>query len=322
MNYKHLHYFWTVLNAGGIVRASEQLHLTPQTLSGQIKQLEQRLGQPLLRKAGRGVEPTDAGRLVMRYADEIFALGAALQDALASGRDPRRAALLRVGIADALPKAMAFHVLEPAMALPEPPQLVCHEGGLASLLGELAVHRLDLVLSDVPAPARLSVKVYTHLLGRTGIAFFAAPKLLKAAGLTVRRAQTSFPACLAQLPLLLPTSASALRARLDAWLRQQALMPTVAAEFDDSALLKAFGREGQGVFAAPAVLAQEIVQQHQVVLLGSPAELWEEFYAISVERRISHPAVAAITAAARGRLFAVPAGAPEKQPAPGAQGSV
>ena len=187
MNYKHLHYFWTVLRAGGVVRASEQLHLTPQTLSGQIKQLEQRLGQPLLRKAGRGVEPTDAGRLVMRYADEIFALGASLQEALHSGRDLRRATVLRVGIADALPKAIAFHVLEPAMALPEPPQLVCHEGGMTSLLAELAVHRLDLVLSDVPAPARLSVKVYTHLLGRTGIAFFAAPQLLKAVGLTVRR---------------------------------------------------------------------------------------------------------------------------------------
>ena len=304
MNYKHLHYFWTVLRAGGVVRASEQLHLTPQTLSGQIKLLEQRLGQPLLRKVGRGIEPTDAGRLVMRYADEIFSLGAALQEALDSGRDLRRATVLRVGIADALPKAMAFHVLEPAMALAEPPQLVCHEGGLTSLLGELAVHRLDLVLSDVPAPARLSVKVYTHLLGRTGIAFFAAPQLLKAAGLTARRAQSSFPACLAQMPLLLPTNASALRARLDAWLRQQALAPTVAAEFDDSALLKAFGREGQGVFAAPAVLAQEVMQQYQVTLLGQPVDVWEEFYAISVERRISHPAVAAITAAARGKLFA------------------
>ena len=297
MNYKHLHYFWTVLRAGGVVRASEQLHLTAQTLSGQIKLLEQR-------KAGHGVEPPDAGRLVMRYADEIFALGAALQEALDSGRDLRRATLLRVGIADALPKAIAFHVLEPAMALPDPPQLVCHEGGLTSLLAELAVHRLDLVLSDVPAPPRLRLKFYTHLLGRTGLAFFAAPQLPKPAGLTARRAQASFPACLAQLPLLLPTSASALRARLDAWLRQQALAPTVAAEFDDSALLKAFGREGQGVFAAPAVLAQEIVQQYQVSLLGCPEDVWEEFYAISVERRISHPAVAAITAAARGKLFA------------------
>lgn len=304
MNYKHLHYFWTVLRAGGIVRASEQLHLTPQTLSGQIKQLEERMGQPLLRKVGRGVEATEAGRLVMRYADDIFALGASLQEALATGRDARRTAALRVGIADSVPKAVAFHVLEPAMALPEPPRLACHEGGLTGLLGELAVHRLDLVVSDVPAPASLSVRVYTHLLGRSGVAFFAAPGLLQATGWTVRRARQAFPACLAGMPLLLPSAQTALRPRLDAWLRQHALAPPVAAEFDDSALLKAFGREGRGVFAAPAVLADEIVQQYQVRWLGTPDDLMEEFYAISVERRITHPAVAAITAAARGKLFA------------------
>jgi len=308
MNYKHLYYFWTVLRAGGIVRASEQLHLTPQTLSGQIKQLEERMGQPLLRKVGRGVEPTDAGRLVMRYADDIFALGASLQEALATGRDTRRTAVLRVGIADSVPKAVAFHVLEPAMALPEPPRLACHEGGLTGLLGELAVHRLDLVVSDVPAPSSLSVRVYTHLLGRTGVAFFAAPRLLQATGWTARRARKAFPACLADMPLLLPSTQTALRPRLDAWLRQHALAPQVAAEFDDSALLKAFGREGQGVFAAPAVLADEIVQQHQVQVLGTPDGLMEEFYAISVERRITHPAVAAITAAARGKLFAARVG--------------
>ncbi|MBI3101007.1 MAG: transcriptional activator NhaR [Burkholderiales bacterium] len=304
MNYKHLHYFWTVLRAGGIVRASEQLHLTPQTLSGQIKQLEERMGQPLLRKVGRGVEPTDAGRLVMRYADDIFALGASLQEALATGRDARRTMVLRVGVADSVPKAVAFHVLEPAMALPEPPRLACHEGGLTSLLGELAVHRLDLVVSDVPAPASLSVRVYTHLLGRSGVAFFAAPRLLQAMDWTLRRARKAFPACMADMPLLLPSAPTALRPRMDAWLRQHQLSPQVAAEFDDGALLKAFGREGQGVFAAPAVLADEIAQQYQVQWLGTPEDLIEEFYAISVERRITHPAVSAITAAARGKLFA------------------
>jgi len=303
MNYKHLHYFWTVLRAGGIVRASEQLHLTPQTLSGQIKQLEERMGQPLLRKVGRGVEPTDAGHLVMRYADDIFALGASLQEALATGRDARRTTVLRVGIADSVPKAVAFHVLEPAMALPEPPRLACHEGGLTGLLGKLAVHRLDLIVSDVPVPVGLSVKAYTHLLGRSGVGFFAAPRLLKAAGLTAQRAKKTFPACLDAMPLLLPSAQTALRPRIDAWLLQQGLAPTVAAEFDDSALLKAFGREGQGVFAAPAVLADEIVQQHQVQWLGTPEDLMEEFYAISVERRITNPGVVAITEAARGRLF-------------------
>ena len=308
MNYKHLHYFWTVLRAGGIVRASEQLHLTPQTLSGQIKLLEERVGQPLLRKVGRGVEPTDAGRLVMRYADEIFALGSTLQEALASGRDARRTTVLRVGIADSVPKAVAFHVLEPAMALPEPPRLACHEGGLTGLLAELAVHRLDLIVSDVPAPVSLSVRVYTHLLGRSGVAFFAAPRLLKEAGLTAQRARKTFPACLVALPMLLPSAPTALRPRIDAWLSEHGLAPVVAAEFDDSALLKAFGREGRGVFAAPAVLADEIAQQYQVQWLGTPDDLMEEFYAISVERRITHPAVAAITATARGKLFAARAG--------------
>jgi LysR family transcriptional activator of nhaA len=240
----------------------------------------------------------------MRYADEIFALGASLQEALASGRDVRRTAVLRVGIADSVPKAVAFHVLEPAMDLPEPPRLACHEGGLTGLLGELAVHRLDLIVSDVPAPVSLSVRVYTHLLGRSGVAFFAAPGLLKAAGLTAQRARKTFPACIGQMPLLLPSAHTALRPRMDAWMGGHALVPLVAAEFDDSALLKAFGREGQGVFAAPAVLADEIVQQYQVQWLGTPDDLMEEFYAISVERRITHPAVAAITAAARGKLFA------------------
>jgi len=304
MNYKHLHYFWTVLRAGGIVRAAEQLHLAPQTLSGQIKQLERRLGRSLLRKSGRGLEPTEAGRLAMRYADEIFALGASLQEALVTGRNTRPAAVLRVGIADSVPKAVAFHVLEPAMTLSEPPRLACHEGGLTGLLAELAVHRLDLVVSDCPAPAGLSVRVYTHLLGRSCLAFFSSPRLLRTAGLTVRRARQTFPACLACLPMLLPNPPAAMRPRLDSWLSHHSLSPPLAAEFDDSALLKAFGREGQGVFAAPAVLADEIAQQYQVHWLGTAEDLVDEFYAISVERSITHPAVSVITAAARSKLFA------------------
>ena len=179
---------------------------------------------------------------------------------------------------------------------------------LTGLLAELAVHRLDLIVSDVPAPVSLSVRVYTHLLGRSGVAFFAAPRLLKAAGLTAQRARKTFPACLVALPMLLPSAPTALRPRIDAWLSEHGLAPLVAAEFDDSALLKAFGREGRGVFAAPAVLADEIAQQYQVQWLGTPDDLMEEFYAISVERRITHPAVAAITATARGKLFAARAG--------------
>jgi LysR family transcriptional activator of nhaA len=303
MNYKHLHYFWTVLRTGSIARASEQLHLTPQTLSGQIKQLEGRLGKPLLRKAGRGLEPTDAGRVVQRYADEIFTLGSALQEALQTGREGLSQATFRVGVADSVPKSVACHVLEPCLATPGHGRLVCHEGKLTALLADLAVHRLDLVVSDVPLPASLSVKAFTHLLGRTEVSFFASSALLAQAGWTPRRARARFPACLAELPLLMPSTETALRPRLDAWLADAGLMPPVAAEFDDGALTKAFGRQGLGVFAGPAVLAQEIEAQYQVLRLGTARTLMEEFYAISIERRITHPAVAAITTAARRELF-------------------
>ncbi len=303
MNYKHLHYFWTVLRTGSIARAGELLHLTPQTLSGQIKQLEGRLGKRLLRKAGRGLEPTDAGLLVQRYADEIFTLGSALQEALQSGGDGPSQATFRVGVADSVPKSVACHVLEPCLATPGHGRLVCHEGKLTVLLADLAVHRLDLVVSDVPLPSSLSVKAFTHLLGRTEVSFFASAALLARAGWTSRRGRARFPACLADLPFLMPGADTALRPRLDAWLRDCGLTPPVAAEFDDGALTKAFGRRGLGVFAGPAVLAAEIEAQYQVLRLGTASTLMEEFYGISIERRITHPAVVAITTAARRELF-------------------
>lgn len=303
MNYKHLRYFWTVVHAGGVVAAAGRLHLTPQTLSGQIKELEGRLGRPLLRKAGRSVEPTEAGRLVLRYADEIFALGSAMQEALQSGHEGPWQTSFRVGIVDSVPKAVAYKVLEPSLPATSESRLVCHEGKLTALLAELAVHRLDLIVSDVPLPAGVSVKAYTHLLGSSAISFFAAPALLKRCGLTLRQARMKFPATLARLPLLLPGADSAVRPRLDAWLREHGLVPAVAAEFDDSALAKAFGREGLGVFAAPTVLDAEIGRQYQVALLGSASDLREEFYVLSVERRITHPGVLAITQAARRDLF-------------------
>jgi LysR family transcriptional activator of nhaA len=304
MNYRHLYYFWTVVRTGGVLRASEQLHLTPQTLSGQIRQLEERLGRPLLRKAGRGVEPTEPGRMVMQYADEIFALGTELEDALREGRAEPRAPLVRIGIADSVPKSIAYHVAEPALRLAPPPRLQCVEGKLAGLVAQLALRQLDLVVSDVPLPGSMGIKAFTHLLGRSPTAFFASPQLLKRAGWTLRKAQRTFPQCLGELPLLLPGADSAMRPRVDAWLRRQAGAARVAAEFDDTALMKAFGREGLGAFPAPAVLADEIARQFDVQVLGSAAELVEEFYAISVERRITHPAVAEITAAARSELFA------------------
>lgn len=304
MNYRHLQYFWTVVRAGGVLRASEQLHLTPQTLSGQIRQLEERVGHRLLRKAGRGVEPTAAGRLVMQYADEIFALGGELENALRGAGEAPRAPVLRIGVADSVPKAVAYHVLEPALRSVPAPRLQCVEGKLPALLGDLALRSLELVVSDVPLPGHLGVKAFTHLLGTSAVTFFAAPKLLAQAGVSLRRARARFPEVLGALPLLMPGPDSALRPRLDAWLRECGIAGRTAAEFDDSALLKAFGREGRGAFPAAAVLADEIARQYQVVALGRADELVEEFYGISAERRITHPAVSAITQAARRELFA------------------
>ncbi|HEY0817318.1 MAG TPA: transcriptional activator NhaR [Rhizobacter sp.] len=304
MNYKHLHYFWTVVRAGGVLRASDELHLSPQTLSGQIKLLEERLGRPLLRKVGRNVEPTEAGRMVMQYADEIFTLGQEMEDAMRGGRESSRAPVLKVGLVDSVPKAIAYHLLEPALRLEPAPRLQCPEGKLPALMAELALRRVDLVLSDVPLPGNLGVKAFTHLLGGSGIVFFASERLLKKHGLGLRQVRAKFPQALAQLPMLLPAADSALRLRLDGWLRRQGIAPQIAAEFDDTALMKAFGREGLGVFPAPAVLGKEIARQFEVETLGGPDDLVEEFYAISIERRISHPGVAAITKAARSELFA------------------
>jgi LysR family transcriptional activator of nhaA len=304
MNYKHLHYFWMVVREGGVLRASEKLHLSPQTLSTQIHQLEERLGRPLLAKAGRGVVPTEAGRMVMQYADEIFTPGREMEDALRGGRDAPRAPVLKVGLVDSVPKAIAYHVLEPALRLEPAPRLVCPEGKLANLMAELALRRVDLVISDVPLPGNLGVKAYTHLLGRSAVAFFASDKLSSRHGITARQARARFPECLQLLPVLLPGAESALRPRVDAWMRQHGLSPAVAAEFEDTALMKAFGREGLGCFPAPAILATEICRQYQVERIGAPPDLVEEFYAISVERRITHPGVAAITEAARSKLFA------------------
>ncbi|MGE0098926.1 MAG: LysR family transcriptional regulator [Hydrogenophaga sp.] len=306
MNYKHLHYFWTVVRTGSIARASAQLHLTPQTLSSQIKLLEERLGKPLLRKVGRGVEPTDAGRMVQRFADDIFSLGTALQEALLTGQEGAGQGSFRVGIVNSVPKSIACHVLEPALTPVDRSRLICVEGKLTALLAELAVHRLDLLVSDVPMPAGLSVKAFTHLLGRTGVCFFASPALLRREGLTLRQARSRFPASLIGLPWLMPNFDSVLRPRLEAWLHDRGVVPSVVAEFDDGALTKAFGRQGFGVFAGPAILAHEIEAQFQVVQLGSAPDLVEEFYAISIERRISNPVVAAITDAARRELFPRP----------------
>ena len=296
MNFKHLHYFWVAARAGGVLRAGEQLHTTPQTLSGQIKLLEERLGRKLFRKAGRRLELTEDGRIALGYADEIFHLGQSLEAAMRVKRDGPRVVEFRVGVADLVVKAMAYRLLEPALNMAEPVHLVCHEGKLEDLLGRLALHRLDLVIADEPLPSRVSIKAFNHALGASPVSFLCAPSL-------AARLKGEFPRCLDGMPMLVQGAASSLRQQFDAWITRAGLHPRIVGEFDDSALMMAFGREGRGIFMAPAVLEQELSVQYGVQVIGRSSELSEQFFAISVERRISHPCVAAITSAARGHLF-------------------
>jgi LysR family transcriptional activator of nhaA len=297
VNFKHLHYFWVTARAGGIVKAGAQLHTTPQTLSTQIKLLEERLGRKLFRKAGRRLELTDDGRVALRYADEIFTLGQELENALMNPRGAEPPVLeFRVGVADSVAKSVAYQLLEPALKLPDPVRMLCSEGKLDDLLGALALHRLDLVISDERLPPRLSVKAFNHLLGSSTMSFFAAPALQE-------KLQGRFPACLNGAPMLIPAASSSVRPQFETWLTRHRITPQVVGEFDDGALMGAFGREGRGVFVSPSVLEGETAAQYGVQVIGRSDELVEQFYAISVERRITHPCVVAITQSARAALF-------------------
>lgn len=301
LNYRHLHYFWTVAKAGGITRAGERLHLTPQTLSGQLSQFEQQLGTPLFRRVGKRMELTESGRLAMSYADEIFQVGAELEEML-RGRPEDRLFPFRVGIADVVPKAIAHRLLSPALSLPETVRLICREDRLDRLLAELAIHRLDMVLADRPIPANMDVKGYSHPLGQCGVAFLAAPALAE-------KLSGEFPANLDGAPLLIPGEDSALRAPLLRWLERQAIRPRIVGEFDDDALMKAFGQAGCGVFPAPAASVAEVEVQYGTPSLGQTDEIQERFFAISVERRLTHPAVVAVSEGARRGLFGFEPGA-------------
>ncbi len=296
LNYKHLRYFWTVAKAGGIARACERLHLTPQTISGQLGVFEEALGHKLFARTGRRLELTEAGRMVLSYAEEIFTVGEELEDALRhqGGGMPLQ---FKVGVADSVPKSVAYRLLEPAVSLPEPLRIVCREGKLASLMADLAIHRLDLVISDGPMPAGMSIRGFNHLLGESGLTFFAAPAL-------ARRHKEKFPGCLDGAPILLPGEEAAVRPGLMNWLEDIAVRPIIVGEFDDGALMKAFGKAGIGIFAAPSAIAGEVRQQYEVVPIGSTDAVTERFYAISVERRLTHPAVVAISSTARKELFA------------------
>ncbi|MCW9014648.1 MAG: transcriptional activator NhaR [Gammaproteobacteria bacterium] len=295
INYKHLHYFWVVAKEGGIVRASERLHLTPQTISGQLSLLEENLGEALFNRVGRNLELTETGRLALSYADEIFSLAGELEEVVRNLPDGRPL-VFKVGVADAVPKSIAYRLLAPALQLPEPVHIVCRENNIDSLLGELALHQIDLVIADGPIPSTINVRGYNHQLGECGISFFAEPELAS----TLSK---NFPQSLNGAPLLIPSDINVVQSRLLQWFDKLRIHPRIVGEFDDSALMKAFGQAGTGIFIAPTPIAAEVEKQYGVVVIGQTEEVREQFYAISVERKISHPAVAAITETAREWLF-------------------
>jgi LysR family transcriptional regulator, transcriptional activator of nhaA len=295
LNYKHLHYFWVVAKAGGITAASERLHLTPQTVSGQISLLEDVLGFKLFSRARRRLELTDMGRVVLSYAEEIFTAGEELEGVLRhpSGGRPMS---IRAGVVDAVPKSVAFRLLEPAVRLPEAPRIVCREGKLADLMAELAVNRLDIVIADGPMPAGSNIRGFSHLLGECGLTFFATATLAK-------RHKGAFPRCLDGAPVLLPGEDAMVRSRLLRWFAVQQVRPRIVGEFDDGALMEAFGQVGIGIFVAPSAIAEEVMTQYGVVPIGHTDAVTERFYAISAQPRLTHPAVVAISSSARTDLF-------------------
>ena len=283
------------MREGSITAASSKLSLAQSTVSAQLSRFEENLGAKLFKRVGRNLEPTDMGQLVFRYADEIFSLGREMMDSL-RGRPVAGPLSLKVGIVDVVPKLVAQKLLAPTGKLPEQVRLICHEGKDENLLAELAMHNLDVVLTDTPLRSGLSIKAYNHLLGECGVSFFGVEKL-------ANPLQNGFPHSLNEAPMLLPIAMSALRGMLDQWFERIGVQPIIIGEFDDSALLKVFGQAGEGIFVAPTVIEKEVEQQYQVQVVGRTKDIREKFYAISVERIIRHPAVAAISESAHQKLF-------------------
>ena len=295
LNYHHLLYFWVVACHGSVTRAAAELRLAQSTVSTQLRTLEEVLGEKLFARTGRRLVLTDVGRLVFRYADEIFGLGRELLETV-KGRPTGQPMRLTVGIADAVPKLIAYRLLGPALTGAEPVRIICREDKPDRLLAQLAVHGLDLVLSYAPIGPTTNIHAFNHLLGECGVTFFAAPALAR----TCRR---GFPRSLGGAPMLLPTDNTALRRSLDDWFESEDIRPRVASEFEDSALLMAFGQAGMGLFPAPSVIERQVRSQYGVVVVGRLDTVRERFYAISGERRLKHPAVVAISEAARQRVF-------------------
>jgi LysR family transcriptional activator of nhaA len=296
INYHHLLYFWTVAKEGSIARACEKLRLAQPTISGQLRQLEDALGEKLFTKSGRGLVMTEVGQIVFRYADEIFNIGRELQDVL-KGRPRGRPLRLFVGVSDAVPKLIAYRILQPALRLSEAVHMVCEENAPERLLQDLAEHRLDVLLLDNPITSLSRVRAFNHALGSCGVTIFGAKSL-------AAMYRKGFPKSLDGAPFLLPIEGSNLRRSLDQWMNRENIRPRIVGEFKDSALLKTFGEAGAGVFVAPTAIKKEVSTRYKVEVIGHTTSIIEQFYAVSIERKLKHPAVVAICEAARDQLFA------------------
>jgi LysR family transcriptional activator of nhaA len=295
LNYHHLLYFWMVAREGTMARAGERLLLAQSTLSAQIHALEDSLGEKLFERAGRTLRLTEMGQTVFGYADEIFSLGRELVESV-KGRPTGRPLRLVVGVADVVPKLIAYHLLKPALRVSESVQLIVREQTTAKLVAALAVQELDVVLADRPAASELRVRAFNHLLGECGVTLFAASKL-------ATKYRKGFPRALNGAPFLLPGKASTLHGALEQWFDKQHIHPRVVGEFDGSTLIEVFGQGGSGIFAAPSAVEASVRRQYGVAVVGRLKEMRERFYAISVERRLKHPAIIAITESARSKLF-------------------
>lgn len=294
LNYHHLLYFWTVARMGGISGASDELRLTQATISAQLKSLETSLGEKLFRKAGRRLALTETGKVVFRYADEIFSLGREMMGTL-KGRPEGRLARLTVGVTDVMPKLVAFQLIEPALNLKDTYRIVCREGTNEELLPALAVHDIDVVLTDAPIDPAINVKAFHHLLGECSVFLFGSPKLTE-------KYRRGFPQSLDGAPFLLPTRNTTSRRSLEQWFDAENIQPKMIAEFEDSALSMVFGQHGLGLFVAPSVIKSEIEKQYEVKAVGRVGNVRERFFAVSLDRKLRHPAVVAISDAARARL--------------------
>lgn len=295
LNYRHLYFFWVVAKEGGVTRAAEKLGLAVQTVSMQLSALEQSIGKQLLEQQGRRLVPTEAGRLALSYCEQIFMLGEQLQDALDEAEIGKMR--LTVGISDSLPKLIAFRLLQATQDMSQRVRLVCMEAEFDDLLADLALGKLDVVLTDRTVRAGGSLKVFSHLLGESGMKLFGVPRLAE-------KYRSNFPASLTYAPLLVPTRNNPLRARIDAWLVQHKVRAEIVGEFEDNAMLNTFGRNGMGLFFGSSAMAHDIEEQLGAVLVGDAPELREHFYAISNERKIRHPAIEAILSAVHSGLFA------------------